>query len=207
MATRTHAPKPVSSSKNRSVPIRIELQGIEPLIWRRIAVPAEWSLGQLHEYVQWVMGWQDTHAHEFRLGRVTVADARWIAEMSIGRDASDYVNERDMSVAQALEQAGDARELEYVYDMGDDWVHRVVFEPSAARVGYVSSMLPLCVAGENACPPEDCGGPPGYADFLEAIGNSKSNRRTELLDWVGGVFDPKGFDLNRINRDWHGRMA
>ncbi|MCB1624075.1 MAG: plasmid pRiA4b ORF-3 family protein, partial [Pseudomonadales bacterium] len=62
--------------------------------------------------------------------------------------------------------------------------------------------LPTCVAGENACPPENVGGPHGYAQFLEILADRRHEEHEEMARWIGGVFDPKGFDLNRVNRDW-----
>lgn len=62
--------------------------------------------------------------------------------------------------------------------------------------------LPVCVAGENACPPEDVGGPHGYGQFLDILGDRQHEQHDDIVRWIGGVFDPKGFDLNRINRDW-----
>jgi hypothetical protein len=88
--------------------------------------------------------------------------------------------------------------------MGDDWTHRLVIE--ALPTTSVELPLPLCVAGENACPPEDIGGPPGYAHFLECVADSKHDQHVAMLEWAGGAFDPKGFDLNRINRDWRPRV-
>jgi hypothetical protein len=85
--------------------------------------------------------------------------------------------------------------------MGDDWTHRIVIE---APPGLAAD-LPRCVAGENACPPEDVGDPPGYAQFLAALADPAHEGHVSMLEWVGGVFDPKGFDLNRINRDWRPR--
>ena len=58
------------------------------------------------------------------------------------------------------------------------------------------------MAGENACPPEDVGGPHGYTLFLEILADRQHERHEDMVRWIGGVFDPKGFDLNRINRDW-----
>jgi hypothetical protein len=100
-------------------------------------------------------------------------------------------------------ELGPRGEFEYRYDMGDDWAHRIVIEsalPSAAG----EFPLPVCVAGENACPPEDVGGPYGYAEFLRALGERRHEQHEDMTRWIGGVFDPKGFDLNWINRDWKG---
>ncbi|MGE3601572.1 MAG: plasmid pRiA4b ORF-3 family protein [Dehalococcoidia bacterium] len=88
-------------------------------------------------------------------------------------------------------------EFDYLYDLGDDWWHRLVIEPNAPKVVRSG---PLCLAGENACPPEDVGGPPGYEEFLAAMANPKHRRHRGFAEWSGGVWDPKGSDLNAVNR-------
>jgi hypothetical protein len=82
--------------------------------------------------------------------------------------------------------------MRYVYDFGDDWVHKVVVEkvlPADPRISY-----PVCVAGKRACPPEDCGGVWGYREFLAAISDPDHPEHEEMLEWVGGAFDPEEFD-------------
>lgn len=83
--------------------------------------------------------------------------------------------------------------------MGDSWRHTIVIEksvPAEAGVKY-----PRCIAGERACPPEDCGGPWGYPEFVDAIQNRKHKQHRELLEWVGGEFDPEEFDLEAVNEE------
>ena len=186
------APKPVT--------LRIELLDIQPLIWRRIVVSNQSTLASLHNYLQWVMGWQDTHAHEFEVGEHLIAPAWWIAEMASAPTDSRYKDESRVSVSKVVAELGISGEFEYRYDMGDGWTHRIVIEtPSTTKADLP---LPRCTAGENACPPEDVGGPPGYAEFRAALADPTHDEHVNMLEWVGGVFDPKGFDLNRINRDW-----
>ena len=91
------------------------------------------------------------------------------------------------------------REFAYAYDFGDSWEHRIIVE--ATQKPVADWRYPLCVAGERACPPEDVGGPPGYEGFLEAIAKPKHREHDHLLAWVGGVFDPQGFDINAVNRE------
>jgi hypothetical protein len=176
---------------------RVELLGIKPLIWRRVRVERSVTFKQLHETLQVVMGWQNSHLHEFRAG-----------ELVLGMKDVDELNERenlqdedDWSLNELLETG--VSEFEYVYDFGDDWAHRVVLEP--ATRSREPGPSPLCLAGENACPPEDVGGPHGYAEFLKAIADPAHEEHESYLRWIGGVWDPKGFDLNRVNRDLHGR--
>ena len=187
----------------KAVALRIELLEVVPLVWRRVLVPDNSTLASLHHYLQWVMGWTDSHAHEFEVGAGLVAPDWWIREAGSDEEASRYRDERRVSVAAVVSELGPRGEFEYRYDMGDGWEHRIVIESApASRLGDLP--LPVCVAGENACPPEDVGGPHGYALFLEILGDRQHEQHGDMMRWIGGVFDPKGFDLNRINREWTG---
>ena len=188
--------------KVTSVVLRIELCDIEPLIWRRMVVPTSWPMSTLHQYVQWVMGWQDTHAHEFRIGEQIVAPDWWIEELSLDRDTGNDRDERRVKVATVVSEAAPAGEFEYAYDMGDGWRHRLVVEADSGTTAQKFDRLPICTAGENACPPDDVGGPHGYARFLAALADPGNEDHAAMVDWIGGVFDPRGFDLNRLNREW-----
>jgi len=159
--------------KPTSVAMRIELCDIEPLIWRRIVVPTFWPMSTLHHYVQSVMGWQDTHAHEFRIGDQVIAPGWWIKETSLDRDTGTDRDERRVRVGTVVSEAGTTGEFGYVYDMGDDWRHRLVIESDVRTPASKFGRLPLCMAGENACPPDDVGGPHGYARFLAGLGGSR----------------------------------
>jgi hypothetical protein len=193
--------------KPASVAVRIELYDIEPLIWRRIVVPTSWPMSTLHHYVQWVMGWQDTHAHEFRIGDQVIAPDWWIKEISLDRNTGDYRDERRVKVGIAVSEAASTGEFEYIYDMGDDWRHRLVLETDLNTPARKFVRLPLCTAGEHACPPDDVGGPHGYTRFLAALADPDDEDHATMLTWIGGVFDPRGFDLNHPNREWRAATA
>jgi Plasmid pRiA4b ORF-3-like protein len=88
--------------------------------------------------------------------------------------------------------------LQVHYDFGDDWTHTVQVEkelPVDSRVAY-----PVCIAGARACPPEDCGSIPGYIGICAALKGAKGDDHDDLVRWLGGYFDPEGFDVNRTNR-------
>ena len=89
--------------------------------------------------------------------------------------------------------------FEYVYDFGDNWQHRVTFEDLVAI--DPAPRTASCIAGARACPPEDVGGTPGYARFLEIIADPDHPEHMEVLTWCGGRFDPEAFNLDRTNRD------
>jgi hypothetical protein len=52
-------------------------------------------------------------------------------------------------------------------------------------------LYPRVIGASGRCPPEDVGGPSGYAEFLEAINDPKHSRHVELSEWIGGHFDPE----------------
>ncbi len=184
------------------VALRIELLDVVPLVWRRVLVSNQWTLASLHRYLQWVMGWTDSHAHEFQIGTSVVAPDWWIQECGLDEDNRSWRDERRVSVAAVVSELGARGEFEYRYDMGDGWEHRIVLEPPPSSWVNGDPPLPVCMAGENACPPDDVGGPHGYTLFLEILGDPTHEQHEDMVRWIGGVFDPKGFDLNRINREF-----
>ena len=170
--------------------LRIELAHIEPLIWRRVIVPTTITLLRLSEVLLAAMGWQNYHLHEF-----TIDGVRYGVPDRDGFDvALDPVDEAGVSLAEVL---GETREFSYLYDFGDDWLHRVVLEES--RAAERSAHTVACVAGERACPPEDVGGAPGYMNFLEALADPTHDMHRDYTDWIGGSFDAQAFDLSAAN--------
>jgi hypothetical protein len=170
--------------------LRIELEDIEPRIWRRVAVRTSVNLKAVHSVIQAAMGWLDCHLWEF-----TANERKY--SMIVPND-SDW-NERTKDAARtklsALLSIG-VREIGYVYDMGDNWQHRVIVEKlKAAEPG---ALYPQFLGGERRCPPEDCGGHPGYYDFLDNIANKPNEKRKAALDWYGGPYDPDEIDEQQI---------
>ena len=157
----------VVKTRGANVVLRVELLGIEPLIWRRVRVASSTRLKQLHDVLQLVMGWQDMHLHEFLVGEFL------IGMMDIDDPPENLQDENAWSLEQVLKTG--VSEFEYHYDFGDDWLHRLIVEPAGR--GRAGGSGPLCLAGENACPPEDVGGPPGYAEFLRALSDAKHERQ------------------------------
>ena len=154
-------------------------------MWRRVLVPAEIGLGELHLVLNEAMGWTNSHLHQFVVGK------RKFGDPDFDQDG-DFEDERTVRLG---ELAGVGDRFSYEYDFGDDWTHDVVVEkevPFDPRFTY-----PVCIGGARACPPEDCGGPPGYEHLLSALLNDDDD---ELVAWVGGFFDPEGFDVNRTNQ-------
>lgn len=179
--------RPISMLKPVAT-LRIELLDVKPLVWRRFVVPADIQLPKLHKVIQAVMGWEDEHLHQFGFGGPVY-----------GTPSDEYqddptVSEKGVRLNKAL---GSSTDFEYEYDFGDSWRHRIVVE----TIGNpdLAWTLAICLAGENACPPEDVGGVTGYADFLEALADPKHEQHSDYRAWVGGIFDPAGFDVNAVN--------
>jgi hypothetical protein len=172
--------------------LRIQLQDVEPAVWRSVRVPAAITLARLHKVFQVVMGWSDSHLHEFRIGtmRYGVPDPDFQEEGAVTSD-------KRAVLGQVLKPSISL--FSYLYDFGDGWEHDVLIE-GTGTIAEDERPLP-CLAGANACPPDDVGGPYGYADFLKAIANPKHKEHKRYLRWCGGAFDPKGFDLQSVNRD------
>jgi hypothetical protein len=174
---------------------KIVLEDIEPPVWRRIQIPSTYSFWDLHIAIQDAMGWTDTHLHEFVL-----PEPKSGRDLRIGIPDEDLASDSDTLPGWKKKISAffikENTEIEYTYDFGDNWIHSVIFErslPPEEGTGY-----PKCIGGERACPPEDCGGPDGYQDFLEAIMDPNDHRHDELLDWVDGDFSPEEFDCAEV---------
>jgi hypothetical protein len=170
--------------------LRIELQEIEPRIWRTLRVPGSITLARLHKIFQIVFDWTDTHLHEFTIGgtHYGIPDPDF--------DEIKIVRETGVTLEEVLTPS--IERFLYSYDFGDGWEHEIQIErivtmqPDEPRI--------LCLEGANACPPEDVGGPYSYAKFLKIIGNPKHPEHRATLSWCGGAFDPTGFDLQAVNK-------
>jgi len=171
-----------------SYQLKISLRGSRPPIWRRFVVPDTISLPKLHAVIQIVMGWTDSHLHEFAIGRASygVPDPEW---------PSDLRNEARVRINQLLDK--EKQKLLYLYDFGDGWEH--VIELEKIVIGDKASSKPRCIAGKRACPPEDCGGIYGYYDFLEAIKDHDHPEHDNMIEWWGKDFEPEFFDIDEIN--------
>lgn len=169
--------------------VKIALRHVAPPIWRRIEVPADTKLGKFHRILQAAMGWTDAHLHAYRVGGVTYG----VPDPDSPDDKT--VNERNVRLDRI---AGEGDKLIYEYDFGDGWEHELKIEkvlPAESAVHY-----PRCTEGRRACPPEDCGGSPGYEHLLEVLRDPKHEEHEEMHEWIGGDFDPEAFDLDAANR-------
>ena len=171
---------------------KITLLDIKPAIWRRIQVQ-DCTLVDLHEYIQAAFGWENYHLHQFEIDGV-----RYSQPAPDGDDFDmDVEDETDVLLSKLLPKSSRRARWIYEYDFGDCWRHEVLFEgspPIDPKAKY-----PLCLEGEHACPPEDCGGPPGYTDYLAAIVDPQDERHDEMMEWRG-PFDHFVFDAKNATK-------
>ena len=171
--------------------LKITLRGSKPLIWRRIVVRADMKLDRLHSVIQTAMGWTDSHLHQF------LADGVYYSQPDAEGDAGDIetLNEKRYTVTDLAPEA--KMKFIYEYDFGDSWEHQVLVEEVLPPdPGFKH---PVCLGGANACPPEDCGGFPGYYDLLAALANPKHEDHEEMKEWVGSAWDATHFNLAQTN--------
>jgi len=171
--------------------VKITLMGAQnPPVWRRVLVPAVIRLDRLHEVIQAAMGWQNSHLHAFIDGQTYY---------SVPDPDLPYRDERATRLNDLLKPS---ERLLYNYDFGDDWDHEILIEETI--VAESDARYPRCVAGQGACPPEDSGGSPGYAQLIDIIGDPGHEEHQNMLDWLGldsrGEFDPLRFDPGEANR-------
>jgi len=192
-------PRPSKKRPPRAaLQLLIVLGGSDPLIWRRILVPEEYSFWDLHVAIQDAMGWTDSHLHDF-----TVIVPGSSEAVHIGIPDDGFPDDRsclpgwEVEITEFFSYACEV--ATYLYDFGDSWIHSVQFEdhvyPEAVQ------KLPACIGGQNACPPEDCGGMDGYREFVSAIGNPRHPEHEAMRTWVNRLFDPSEFDPAAVRFD------
>ncbi len=176
------------ANKKEIYQIKITLNNSKPPIWRRLLVESNVKLPDLHKIIQTVMGWTNSHLHQFE------KNSQYFGE-PYEDDFGNIADYAAIRLNKFLFGAGDY--CFYEYDFGDGWKHKILLEeilPFDKKHKY-----PVCIEGKRNCPPEDCGGIWGYDDLLEVIKNPKHPDYEEMNDWLGDSFDPEYFDLNRIN--------
>ena len=174
---------------------KITLLSAKPPIWRRIQVK-DCTLDKFHEHIQTAIGWTNSHLHQFDINGKRYGDPELLDD---GFEDFDGVDSTKTNLSQILPKTGKQFTFKYEYDFGDGWEHEVLFEGSPPAVP--KAKYPLCLEGKRACPPEDCGGVWGYADFLEVIRNKKHEQHKDMLEWIGGEFDSEDFDPRAATKD------
>jgi len=170
--------------------MKVTLLGVRPLVWRRIQITNDLTLYQLHLIIQRVMGWENYHLYEFSLPYT----------YSYGCGSADLENPRGAKLNQLIH--AEKQIIYYTYDFGDYWKHEILVEKILKPEDGVK--YPICLKGNRACPPEDCGGPSGYMYMLKVVRNRRHPEYREMKEWLGDRFDPLAYDVKNINRELKG---
>ncbi|MEW6087477.1 MAG: plasmid pRiA4b ORF-3 family protein [bacterium] len=170
--------------------LKITLNDSHPSIWRRFLVKSNVLLPDLHKIIQTIMGWTNSHLHEFEIeGNIYgLPDDEFDDENRI----IDYSSIKLDSLINKENE-----KFTYTYDFGDNWEHTILLEkflPIEKKVYY-----PKCIDGKRNCPPEDCGGMGGYENLLEIIKNPEHEEYEGMMEWLEEEFDPEYFNLSGIN--------
>ena len=180
------------SNLRETYQLKVQLKGIRPPIWRRFLISNTSTLEDFHHTIQIVMGWTNSHLHQFTSGKSRYG----MVDPEFGMDWDDDLqNELNFNVKDLLKNEGDS--ILYEYDFGDGWEHKITLEKVLPFEKGKS--LPECIKGKRGCPPEDVGGVWGYQDFLEKWNDENHPEYEELQEWAGDYFHPEIFDLPETN--------
>jgi hypothetical protein len=172
----------------------VQLEDLEPAIWRRLELRADRTFWDLHCAIQDAMPWEDLHLHEFRFPPPSTLPPIGIPDPDLPESENREV--ASWKVPLEVGFAGESLSCLYVYDFGDDWRHTVTLEDR--RQAHPDARYPRCTGGERSCPPEDVGGPPGYFEFLAAILNPAHPEHESYRRWIGRGWDPAEFSPDQV---------
>lgn len=188
--------KPILSSSMKRYKIRVSLQGVKPEIWREFEVPYSLKLTSLSGMILYAMGWDEDHLHQFikMSGNKRICYATSYNELSsplLGgtKDGSKFC------IGELVKKEGDT--VLFEYDYGDGWMHIVTLGEVADFDGKFKVSL---LDGKRACPPEDCGGVPGYMHVCQAMKHMNSSHTQEMIEWLGCKYDPERFPLDKAKK-------
>jgi hypothetical protein len=171
--------------------IKITLKDVRPPIWRRVQVRSDELLEHLHYVIQLSMGWTNSHLHSFTI----YGEEYGVPMPEFDADGFAPFDEKKSKLSKVI--FGEKFKFSYLYDFGDSWEHEILVEKVLEADPQID--YPICIKAKRACPPEDCGGTWGYQNFLEIIQDPEHPEHEEMLEWVGGSFDPEDAELDEAN--------
>lgn len=177
---------------NPILQLKITLKHTAPPVWRRILVEKTRTFLELHHIIQVVMGWHNSHLHQFNINSQKIAEPNEELDLELGEKSIDDSKARLGDFIK-----GEKDKFEYEYDFGDGWMHQIVVEKFLPRER--KTKYPVCVDGKMSCPPEDCGGIGGFYRMLDILKNKKHSEYKEMLVWLGGKYDVGHFDKDIAN--------
>ena len=192
------------------IKLKIHLENMPHNVYRIILVPENINMLQLHSVIQVAMGWEFAHLFQFsdkKLKPTLVANLHGEdpdSDLGFGFGSVEEIKAHKVFLKNEFLEDRSAAAFWYWYDFGDDWWHKITFQKVNKKDLRVFKSEPICVDAFGACPPEDVGGPWGYADFCEAISNKKHPDYKELREWMGmnlrEKYDFESVDVEYINK-------
>lgn len=179
---------------NTLLQLRISLESTKPEIYRQIQLSDQTTFFELHHIIQIAMGWSNSHLYEFKVDENTIGSTKYL---DYGDD--NILDDSDVTLESIVISENDV--FKYEYDFGDSWKHKIIVEKSLTMDGI--TMYPICIGGQLCCPPEDCGGIPGFYTNLEIIKNKKDPEYKDTISWLGKKYDPLAFDIKAVNKKLH----
>jgi hypothetical protein len=170
--------------------IRISLQDSNPEIWRELKISPDILLPDFHKVIQTTMGWKNCHMHSYRKRRLYFGNPDFEDDYCENKDFNDY---KDIPLRAVLKTIGS--EIIYEYDPGDGWEHDITLLKIMEKEAVIH---PVCTAGKQNCPPENCGGIIGFYDFLEILKDENHEQYEEVKEWMDEDYDPEYFNLEGV---------
>lgn len=179
--------------------LKIELDNLDPIIWRRVLVPSNYSFAQLHDVIQSAMGWTNSHLHEFIFDFKKDYSGTRIS-MAMTDDCDNQEEASDENTELLSTWFAKKKKAKYLYDFGDSWMHTITVEKVIEPA--LNQTYPQCIDGEYACPPEDCMGAPGYSELMMAWhavadGDTVDEEMQDRLDFYR-IKDPYTFNPKKV---------
>jgi hypothetical protein len=158
---------------------KIKLNNItNPPVWRRVMVPGNFTFHQFHYLIQDAFGWDNYHFYSFSPGGYTTYPVISDLSMYDGEEDEETIDSEEITLAEVFRAEG--QKFSYLYDFGDYWLHTITVE----KVIDINLAKADCTGGKGACPPEDCGGAPGYQHLKQILADPKHPEHAFMKDWL-----------------------
>ena len=185
------------------IKLKVNLENMPFPIYRKVLVPEDITMGELHLVIQVAMGWENCHLFQFndKKERPNIRVRQEIEEDNFwGQSHSDNFNADELSLLEFLDYT-DGKTFWYWYDFGDDWWHKISIQKITKKdlSEYIGD-TPVCTEALGICPPEDCGGPWGFAQLAEAINEPRHPEYINYREWLG-VKGKKKIDFENVDLD------
>ncbi|MCZ7448319.1 plasmid pRiA4b ORF-3 family protein [Rhizobium rhizogenes] len=171
---------------DRIARLYVQLNEMEPVIWRRVEVSLSLSLKALHDVIQAMMLFENYHLFEFEAG-----GRQYDAPGPEGAYGRKTYAARNVRIAALVDRG--VSTFTYTYDFGDYWQHTIKIEAANPALEY-----PCFLDGEHRAPPEDVGGKSGFTEFLKAMARPRHPQHRQFTRWYGGPFDPADISVDVV---------